>query len=228
LQIKALSMGRTGKRQITLRGRGVAAALVLLGLPLAACSSGPKMPSMSSIFGSNSSAPAGNAAAAYTPPMDFECPGVTVRRGAGTLSVSSNPAEPTALNLRYQISVANTARECRLVGTTLSMKVGVQGRIILGPAGGPSQIDVPLRIAVVHEGVEPKTVVSKLQRIAVNVPPNDSNVLFTHVEEDLIFPMPKGSEIDSYVVYVGFDPLGSTEMDKKKPPPRPTRPRGRS
>ena len=33
-----------------------------------------------------------------------------------------------------------------------------QGRIIIGPAGGPGKVDVPLRIAVVQEGVKPKTI----------------------------------------------------------------------
>ena len=45
------------------------------------------------------------------------------------------------------------------------------------------------------------------------------NVVFTHVEEDVSFPNPPGSELDKYVVYVGFDP-DSAEAEKKKPPPR--------
>ena len=37
--------------------------------------------------------------------------------------------------------------------------------------------------------------------------------------------MPKGAEIDSYVVYIGFDPATAEEMDKakKKPAPKPSR-----
>ena len=70
-------------------------------------------------------------------PADFECPSVTVRQGASTLTFSANPAEPTAMNLRYQIGFGETARECRMApGNMLSMRVGVQGRVILGPAGG--------------------------------------------------------------------------------------------
>jgi hypothetical protein len=53
----------------------------------------------------------------------------------------------------------------------------------------------------------------------VSVPPGDGNVLFSHVEEGLDFPMPKGSEIDSYVIYVGFDPLGLQQQHRKKPAP---------
>jgi hypothetical protein len=66
-----------------------------------------------------------------------------------------------------------------------------------------------------------------LQRISVAIEPGATSALFTHVEEDLSFPMPPGAEIDSYVVYVGFDPLGAQEMDRNKrrpPPPRQARP----
>jgi hypothetical protein len=139
--------------------------------------------------------------------------------------MSANPAEPTALNLRYQVGIGTTARECRLVGGLVTMKVGVQGRVVLGPAGGPGQIDAPLRFAVVQEGVEPKTIMTKLQQLSISIPPNDGNVSFTHVEDGLTFPMPKGAAIDYYVIYVGFDPLGAAELNKKKPAPRPARPR---
>ena len=53
----------------------------------------------------------------------------------------------------------------------MTMRVGVQGRILLGPAGGPGQVDIPLRLAVVREGPEPKPIVSKFARLAVAVGP---------------------------------------------------------
>ena len=220
-------MCRVDARRIDRRRCGVAAALALLAAGLAGCSSMPSMPSLSSLMGSGTgnSAAAGDASAAYVPPTNFECPSVSVRQGAGTLSLSANPAEPTALNLRYQVGIATTARECRVVGGMVTMKVGVQGRVILGPAGGPGQVDVPLRFAIVQEGVEPKTIMTKLQQLSLSIPPNDSNVPFTHVEDGLTFPMPKGAAIDYYVIYVGFDPLGAMDLNRKKPAPRPARPR---
>ena len=88
----------------------------------------------------------------------------------------------------------------------MTMKVGVQGRVLLGPAGGPGRVDVPLRVAVVEEGTNPKPIVSKLYRLAVDVPPGQTTVPFVHVEQDLTFPMPRAAALDNYVVYVGFDP----------------------
>jgi hypothetical protein len=94
------------------------------------------------------------------------------------------------------------------------MRVGVQGRVIVGPAGAPNQVDVPLRYAVVREGVEPKTIVSKFRRVPVSLG-GATNVMFTDIEEDLRFPMPSHAELEAYVVYIGFDEAG----DRNRPPP---------
>src|SRR3954468_2635247 len=148
-------MSGWGVSEFSIARRGRIAAVALLCSLLADCSSSSlSMPSFSSLFG-----PSGtnaNAAAGEALPLNFECPDVQVRQGAATMSSSANPAEPTAMNLRYQVSIGATARECRLLpGNTLSIKVGVQGRIILGPEGNPGTFDVPVRFAIVREGIEP-------------------------------------------------------------------------
>ena len=125
------------------------------------------------------------------------------------------------MNLRYQVTISTTARECRMgPGNTISMKVGMQGRVILGPEGGnPATVNVPVRFAVVRETVETQVITTKLDRVTVSMPPNDGNVLFSHVTEGLDFPMPRGGDIDNYLVYVGFDPAGA-EPEPKKPAPK--------
>ncbi|HEX7564430.1 MAG TPA: hypothetical protein VF396_14450, partial [Bradyrhizobium sp.] len=90
--------------------------------------------------------------------------------------------------------------------------------VITGPAGGPGTVDVPLRIAVVQEGVDPKAVASKFGHETVTVNASIDRVTFTHVESDIAFPLPQPlGLIDAYVVYVGFDPV-SAQPEKKKPP----------
>ncbi len=78
-----------------------------------------------------------------------------MRTGAATLMIGSKPGEgePNALDVRYQGSIIRTARECHINAGMMTMKVGIEGRIITGPAGGPGTVDVPLRVAVVQEGV---------------------------------------------------------------------------
>jgi hypothetical protein len=180
----------------------------------------PSMPAAPSWFTSSGSSANASAAAATLPP-DFECPAVQVRTGASTLTSSANPAEPTATNLKYQVTIGTTARECRMgPNNTVSLKVGMQGRVILGPEGSPGPIDVPLRYAVVRETIDSRVITTKLDRIAVTVPPGDGNVLFSHVTEGLDFPRPRGGEIDYYVIYIGFDPAGA-EPEQKRPAPKP-------
>jgi hypothetical protein len=153
-------------------------------------------------------------------PEDYPCPEVTVRPGAGTLLLGSKSSagEIGAMDLRYQGTLVKFARECMPRAGIMTMKIGIEGRVITGPAGGPGTIEVPLRFAVVQEGPDPKTVVSKLVRIPVTVGADTPNVDFTHVDPDVSFPVPRPmTALASYVVYVGFDP---TAAAPKKPPPR--------
>src|SRR5881227_811300 len=147
---------------------------------------------------------------------EVDCPGVNVRQGASTLSITQPGAEAGPMTTRYQVSIAQTARECAPLGSVMTMKVGVEGRVLLGPAGGPGQIDVPLRMAVVQEGPNPKTIVSKFYKLAVAVPPGQTSVPFVHVEQDLTFPTPRAADFDSYVVYVGFDPQSLNSKPERR------------
>jgi hypothetical protein len=152
-------------------------------------------------------------------PADLDCPTVEIRQGASTYSVSAPDNGSAALSLRFQANFVRNARECALRSGKVTMKVGVEGRVILGPAGGPGTVTLPVRLAVVREGIEPQTIWTKFYMVPVDVPPGQSNVVFTHVEEDMTFPMPAAKDFDAYVVYVGFDP-DSAAAERKRPPPK--------
>lgn len=156
-------------------------------------------------------------AAEPLPSMDNDCPTVDIRQGASTLAIAAKTQhQPTANDLRYQLSLTQIARQCALDGQQIKMRVGVQGRVIVGPAGAPSQVDVPLRYAVVQEGVEPKTITSKFRRFTVTMPQGATNVVFTDIEEDLRFPLPSRAALEAYVVYIGFDDAG--DRGERRPP----------
>ena len=155
-------------------------------------------------------------AAGPTQPTDIDCPGVEVRQGASTFQQSAADNGSAALSLRYQASFVRFARECALRAGNVVMKVGVEGRVILGPAGTAGALELPVRLAVVKEGLEPQTIWTKFYMVPVVMPPGEPNVLFTHVEDDMSFPNPPGDDLDKYVVYVGFDP-DSAAAEKKKP-----------
>ena len=151
---------------------------------------------------------------------DVDCPDVQIRTGAATLMIGSKPGEtgePAALDLRYQGTIIRTARECHVNAGLMTMKVGIEGRVITGPAGAPGAIDVPLRIAIVQEGPNPKTITSKFARIPVTISNTIDRVTFTHVQDDIAFPLPTVlADIDAYVVYVGFDAM-ALQPQKEKP-----------
>jgi hypothetical protein len=155
------------------------------------------------------------------PPDDIDCPSVTVREGASTLAIHA-AGEPSAMTLRYQGTIGRTARECKVVARTLQMKVGVEGRIIVGPVGGPGKLDVPLRLAVVREGPKPVTILTKTYRVPVEIGAGASNIPFVQIDDTLSFPLPPVAELDAYVVYVGYDPeaLKKPEPRRRRAPPR--------
>ena len=157
------------------------------------------------------------AAEGASSPADIDCPGVEIRQGASTFAQSGPDNGSAALSVRYQANFLRSARSCVLHGPNVSMKVGVEGRLILGPSGEPGTVTLPVRLALVREGIQPKTIWTKFYSVPVSVSAGQSNVTFTHVEEDLSFPMPPGNELDQYVIYVGFDPESAPPESRRKP-----------
>jgi len=225
-------------KDIEARKIGAAAiggAILFTTLLIAGCSSngttatqGGSSRSLSEIFSgaSGSFAQAGTPGAGSTEFDPTDCPPVDIRQGASTFSVNSANKDPSQSVLRYQGNFAQTARSCSRSGTTMTIKLGVQGRIILGAGGGPGQVDVPLRFALVEEGVQPKTVWTKFYKVPVLIGEGQPSVSFTHIEDDLTVPMPGKNTLEAYVIYIGFDPLGlASEKPKKAPPPKAAKPK---
>jgi hypothetical protein len=184
--------------------------------PAAAPVAGTQAPRKDSLTNMILGTPAAGPGPADDPykPDDLTCPDVTVRAGAGTLLLGSKASvgEVNAMDLRYQGTLVKFARECRSAAGVMTMKIGIEGRVITGPAGGPGQLDVPVRLAVVQEGPNPKTVLSKLARIPVTVTEGNQTVDFTHIDPDVAFPMPRPvTALETYVVYVGFDPSATAQ-----------------
>ncbi|MFG1295471.1 hypothetical protein [Xanthobacter variabilis] len=201
-----------------------------LALALAGCASGENLDGS---FGAQDTGVAtGNAAgvnSAATPALTvgtganavtYACPSVTVRTGAGTWQVTEGGA------LRYQGNVGQLARECAIAGQTMTVKVGIEGRVLLGEKGTPGTVRVPIRVAVVEEGPNPKTVTTKFFTVPVEIPAGQQQSAFTVIEDQLSFPLPKPDEVERYVVYVGYDPQGekpkpAASSRPRKPKPKP-------
>ncbi|MEH2511806.1 hypothetical protein V1291_003160 [Nitrobacteraceae bacterium AZCC 1564] len=180
--------------------------------PGSSSSSGSSITSrFSQLFGSNSQ----EATTTSTPSTqatenssDLTCPSVAIRYGASTLSVGL-PGKPASGNdLRYQGSITRTARDCNLSNGQVTARIGILGRIIVGPAGAPPTIDVPMRMAVVQDGAPEKVITTKAIRTTVTLAPDEQNAEFSIVAEDITYPAPTAAANDKYIFYVGFDPAG--------------------
>jgi hypothetical protein len=219
------------RNRLMMRARGrlraaLALALALTGAVLSGCGGGSSLgaasdssssPSIGSrfsqLFGSKSQA-VGEAA---PPPVDNElsCPPVTIRAGASTYAVGAPGKEAVGNDLRYQATITRTARDCTKNGDQITARIGILGRVIVGPARAPQTVEIPLRVAVVQGGVQEKTITTKVFRTTVTMN-DDNSVPFSLVAEDVVYPVPPGATGDSYIFYIGFDPQALT-------PERPSR-----
>ncbi|HYI29144.1 MAG TPA: hypothetical protein VD863_14995 [Bradyrhizobium sp.] len=169
------------------------------------------------LFGGKSEeAPApGAPPAADQPPSDLSCPPVTIRAGASTYQVAAPGKQPVGNDLRFQVTITRTARECSYNGGEITARIGIQGRVIAGPAGAPTAVDIPMRVAVVQSGIQEKTIATKAYRTSVTMS-EDGSVPFTLLAEDLVYPAPPGAVGDSYIFYIGFDPQALKPEPKAK------------
>ena len=168
------------------------------------------------LFGGKSEEPAPNPAAAPQEAGDLTCPPVTVRAGASTYAVAAPGKQPVGNDLRFQATISKMARECSINGGVITARIGIQGRVIAGPAGAPSSVQVPIRVAVVQGGVSEKTIATKAYQTTVTLPESGSEP-FTLVAEDLSYPAPPGAIGDSYIFYIGFDPQS---LKPERPAPK--------
>ena len=149
------------------------------------------------------------------PKPELNCPQVTIRYGASTYAVAAPGKQAVGNDVRYQASIGKLARECIKSGDEITAHIGIQGRVIAGPAGAPATVEVPLRVAVVQGGIGEKVIATKAYTTTVTMS-QDESVPFTFVAEDLVYPAPVGRAGDNYIFYVGFDPqLVSAEKPKQ-------------
>ena len=142
------------------------------------------------------------------------CPEVVVLEGT-TASQAYAGTPPSSANLRYQYALDDTARECTLEGDQLAIKIGVAGKVLLGPAGSPGSFSVPVRMAVLREH-DNQPIVSNLYRAAVTVAAGETRADFTIVSEPLRVPFIKDHAEDDYTIKVGIDEGASADKSAGK------------
>ena len=188
--------------------RPAAVAAILAASLLAGCS-GSETSGVGATFGNllafNSTTAPAPVAAVPEAPKNLVCPSIEVKEGGAAQRVYSGGQE--SRNVRHQFSLGELARECRVVGTQLIMKVGVEGKVLLGPAGSPASFTVPVTIAVVAEGSN-KTVSSRNYKASASIPQGQSLSSFTIVSEDIAVPFVNEAANMDYSIVVSIDGAG--------------------
>jgi len=198
-------------RQGGARGRVVrAATAAAISALLAACTStGGSTPSSASIAAASSAAPA--KAQAGKPQFtaadfmkDTYCPPVVIRAGTEAMSLYDKGHDADPQYVRFLGSIGKTARECHQDGDTLSIKLGVSGRVVAGPKGGAGTVTLPLRVAVTKQMSGSKgPLYSQLFKIEVLVAAPTLNADYSQVFDQVRVKI--GPDDHDLIVYVGFD-----------------------
>jgi hypothetical protein len=193
-------------------GRGIRASLaLLLAAGLSACGGGVSLDSVPNLLAFNSSTAPPTTAKAIT---HVDCPEVAVLDGTAAIRNYAGAAANT--NLRYQFSLGDIARECSVEGGQIGIKVGVQGRVLIGPVGAPGTFTAPVRVAIRSES-DHKPIVSQMYKVPVTVPPGATEAPFSLVTDPLHVPLLSEQADVDYSILVGFDEAGAAAAAPKTP-----------
>lgn len=142
---------------------------------------------------------------------DVYCPPLQLRPGTESLPQYEKGHDGDQAFVRFQTAIYKTARQCSMNGDTLTMKIGIDGRVVAGPKGSAGTVTMPVRIAVVKQVGGKAPLYSKLFKIPVTVSGPTFGADFSQVIENVSFKITPDDR--DLIVYVGFDD------GKKSPPP---------
>lgn len=185
------------------RGGRPAAALLasVLALAVAGCTG-----TAAGLFGGTTTT-ATQQAAAQQEQVDIRrylgpdyCPEVRVRQGTEALRRYTRGYEDDPGYVVWQASIGQTARECLYDGQgNMTIRLGVSGRVLAGPKGGPANVTLPLRIAVVRGTSD--VLASDIHQLTATIPASNTTS-FAEVRE---ITVPSPGQDRNYLIYVGFD-----------------------
>jgi hypothetical protein len=179
-----------------------------MALLLSACSMGnmfaPGKPSETAQLQNSSATPAQISAASTSalPAIATECPEIKVRPGSEALYFYGKGKVGDARSLNYQAVIEKQSRNCVVSNGLITVKMGVVGRLLLGPAGNQQNVNLPIRFAVERDDV---AVFSERYEIPVTITPPNQAEEFVKVVENVGIPYLGGERI---IIWVGFDTKG--------------------
>lgn len=185
---------------------GRLAGIGAFALTISACSMGSMFSGGSTTAQlQNASASQAEIAQASTnalPAIATECPPIKVREGGEAYYKYAGGRTTSPKDLNFQAVIEKQSRNCVVSNGKITVRMGVVGRLLLGPAGNVASVNVPLRFAVERDGV---AVFSEKYDIPVSITPPSQSEEFVKVVENVEIPYVGGEQI---TIWVGFDPRG--------------------
>jgi hypothetical protein len=129
--------------------------------------------------------------------LNVDCPVVDVLEGGGHMQIGSGSG------LRQQFTIAETSRECTVVNGQIMIRVGVSGRVVAGPAGGPGNFTLPIRVGVRREE-DQKILTSKVFTVPASIPAGQGSSTFSFVSDPVSVPYLRDEANEDYMVIVGI------------------------
>jgi hypothetical protein len=131
------------------------------------------------------------------------CPPIQIRAGTATMTVYERGHENEQQYVRYLASISQTARECTMVGDTLTIKVGIAGRVVAGPKGSAGNITLPIRVAVTKQFGGTGPLYSQLFKIPVTLAAPSFGANYNQVFDQVT--VTAGPQDRNLIIYIGFD-----------------------
>ncbi len=141
--------------------------------------------------------------AAYCPSVDVADGGAALRTMAGG-------------TVRTQVSLGRIARECtRREDGSITVKVGVEARVLLGPAGAPGRVEVPLTVRI---KVADKVIASRFERTDAILGPGEAQGFATFVVDDISVPPAMTGDYDIEIALGGRGKAAAAPKPRRKKP----------
>ncbi len=139
-----------------------------------------------------------------------DCPVVFIDNGASMIRM---PQDADASSVRYQLSIDQTARECLIEGENVSIKLGIEGGVVLGPAGAPGSFTATIAVAL-RRLKDYSLVSSKSYQVSATVSPGGTRGDYRLLADPISVPLVSKRAHEDYEIIVGFSQGGSASSAK--------------
>lgn len=133
------------------------------------------------------------------------CPTVDVFEGGSNLRVMGGS------NVRSQTTLGRVARECtKRADGSVTVRVGIEARVLLGPAGSPGRFEVPATVLI---KADDKVLTSRSDRTTAVIAPGEAQGFAQIIIDDVVVPPANAAD---YEIEVGLGTRNAAKAPRTK------------